>query len=1373
MLRKHGNPRDYRPEDWSAKPPRPMVPKQAPHQPPPQPLPLTHFQSPLVSPQSAVANPISPATVTAPRALPRAQLERQFNQYVSEIQKVNFELDDDPLDPFYRCLQWGLQHFVDPDEQLDRLFALVEETFDLFLEDSRYRSDARFLKMCTTYSRFLMHLPASEKGGLDKALAIFQHMAEHSIGQALAVYYEEYAEVLERMGRWEEARSVYEEGVQREARPKERLLRRYAQFCQRVEGEQAGRTSSSQSSPVLQQSMIPQNRSTHASPVLTAPPVAKPTSSSRIERLYINTDLFYPEGQEVSLEEYRASLARYEWSYYLDESDTEMELPPASPQSSFAHPDLPPRMVHDNHDITAQLDALDILEMPPSTRKIMVHQTPIQYRVPLHDDTDDRTPFARRTSASALAQNAQAKPAPKLVSSPTINTKAAEAEMIEIWNQPLKCDESEDDALYDDRGEDGGAVSPSRSGPGPAARVAFTPHSNPMDYNDENATQLRSAARPFAGASKAAPLHYPTGSSSSSSDNDEGIDSATAATAASSSFRGPPASQSKPMKMAIFCDQPTPQPTPSAPSAFSRSSIMTPGGGGSSGTSGSHSAARGFGTPASVLQPKSAAHAFGSSSSTRPQPDPTPLNRKHSHFAIFRDEVIHTKSVDAPPSYPSSSWRGSALGLGSGSVPDFDGDDTLDHLGYGGSNGIPGPSFHETTVSTIRPVQSADSTGSFRANLSEFDYSMDVPEDTTWPHPPSAMDWGAEFQRPPGGAEGSVPPMARTAAPGTTITATTSTDPPTAATPLASWVDSAVQAVRSVLPALPDFHGYPTEMCNQTAYIQKLCRKRGKRFARGGGGGVNGGDDATVTLTRTRFDQDDLSMNTEMLGQALGMVDLGPHQYTIETKLGEGGDAVVYLVTDLQVVEAMDWGDHGTAMGSSHSYLQSSGSGTATSPGAGSIYRALKVETGGTPWEFYILHQIRQRVSAPLNASLVAPLSCYHFRDETYLLTPYYGHGNLVDAINAWRADPQSLPGLPPAAFDALATARGGGSGVDTPGLDEMLAIYFTVELLRTVEALHEANLVHTDLKLDNAMLRFDGPAGPGTGGTLGGHGSGVELATPYRSMGGTPGLGPVGGQRWNAQYSPHGKEGWGDKGICLIDFGRALDLTCVPDRWPNGGGGGPGEGRPGTGGGVALTSQECGQFHTVFQRHYMSAGGGSGGSGLTMGGNGGSEGPRVRGQPSPRLAGSDRGNRSRSRSGSRRIRRLRREASGPSSSSNHGGGSSEDSAGSGGGGDPSPDWVFQLDYVGLAGIVHGLLFGKYLERLQLQPSEFIDPQAPNSAPFQLVMPTNAALKRYWQVSLWTDLFQFLLNPQIVGPQLLNRRTTGQYPFGNGIATAV
>jgi checkpoint serine/threonine-protein kinase len=93
-----------------------------------------------------------------------------------------------------------------------------------------YKNDPRYLKMWLRYIKLFCDAPRET----------YAFLARHGIGEGLALYYEEYAAWLEAQGRWSQAEEVFATGVDKEARPKERLLRKYAEFQHRRETKTIG-----------------------------------------------------------------------------------------------------------------------------------------------------------------------------------------------------------------------------------------------------------------------------------------------------------------------------------------------------------------------------------------------------------------------------------------------------------------------------------------------------------------------------------------------------------------------------------------------------------------------------------------------------------------------------------------------------------------------------------------------------------------------------------------------------------------------------------------------------------------------------------------------------------------------------------------------------------------------------------------------------------------------------------------------------------------------------------------------------------------------------------------------------------------------------
>lgn len=208
-------------------------------------------------------------------------------------------------------------------------------------------------------------------------------------------------------------------------------------------------------------------------------------------------------------------------------------------------------------------------------------------------------------------------------------------------------------------------------------------------------------------------------------------------------------------------------------------------------------------------------------------------------------------------------------------------------------------------------------------------------------------------------------------------------------------------------------------------------------------------------------------------------------EYTLKKELGAGAFAPVYLVENLSASKDED-DEAPVSMGK----------------GAFSVahnkrnhLEALKMEAPPTPWEFHMMRLTHARLGPQhrATASLSTALEMHLYRDEGFLFLPFHSHGTLLDVVNLFRAE---------------------SSGV----MDESLAMFFSIELFRTMEALHAKQIMHGDLKPDNCLLRLD------------------DLLLTSNS-----GL----SSHWHAD----GSGGWASRGVTLIDFGRGIDMRAfVPD---------------------------------------------------------------------------------------------------------------------------------------------------------------------------------------------------------------------------------
>lgn len=177
----------------------------------------------------ALASIFSPAPLSKRDSSPTHSHTRNLNDAIREEYEkelLAISESDDPLDIYDRYVKWTLGAYpsaqATPESQL---LPLLERATKAFLSSSHYKNDPRYLKLWLHYIRLFSDAPRET----------FAFLARHGIGDSLALFYEEFAAWLEGAGRWGQAEEVYRLGLEREARPAERLLRKFGQFRDRLE----------------------------------------------------------------------------------------------------------------------------------------------------------------------------------------------------------------------------------------------------------------------------------------------------------------------------------------------------------------------------------------------------------------------------------------------------------------------------------------------------------------------------------------------------------------------------------------------------------------------------------------------------------------------------------------------------------------------------------------------------------------------------------------------------------------------------------------------------------------------------------------------------------------------------------------------------------------------------------------------------------------------------------------------------------------------------------------------------------------------------------------------------------------------------------
>ena len=208
---------------------------------------------------------------------------------------------------------------------------------------------------------------------------------------------------------------------------------------------------------------------------------------------------------------------------------------------------------------------------------------------------------------------------------------------------------------------------------------------------------------------------------------------------------------------------------------------------------------------------------------------------------------------------------------------------------------------------------------------------------------------------------------------------------------------------------------------------------------------------------------------------------LGARRYRVMQKLGEGGFGAVFQAQDLSSKNESENEDEDED--------EDEDADEKDPPMV-----AIKVVKPRNIWEYHILRRLRSSIPPHLRRSLVSPHALHAFRDESFLVLDLCTQGTLLDVVN-----------------------NANSAGVSQQGacLDELLVVFFTIELLRLLEGVHAAGFIHGDLKIDNCLLRLEDV--------------------------------PGGASAWSSLYQPSGDGGWCCKGLKVIDFGRTVDTRLFP----------------------------------------------------------------------------------------------------------------------------------------------------------------------------------------------------------------------------------
>lgn len=142
---------------------------------------------------------------------------------------------------------------------------------------------------------------------------------------------------------------------------------------------------------------------------------------------------------------------------------------------------------------------------------------------------------------------------------------------------------------------------------------------------------------------------------------------------------------------------------------------------------------------------------------------------------------------------------------------------------------------------------------------------------------------------------------------------------------------------------------------------------------------------------------------------------------------------------------------------------------------------ALKVQKPPFPWEFHMYRQLDCRIPENQRSSFGLAQRVHVYSDCSVLVCDYLSHGTLQDVINSYVVVGKSM--------------------------EEVLCMYYTIEMLYMLETLHSVGIIHGDFKPDNLLIQY-----------------------PQKNL---------------TETGFHEKTGsWSNQGLCLVDWGRGIDLS-------------------------------------------------------------------------------------------------------------------------------------------------------------------------------------------------------------------------------------
>ncbi|KAI0926092.1 hypothetical protein AcV5_008647 [Taiwanofungus camphoratus] len=975
------------------------------------------------------------------QGLSSSQLSKEREQYRAQIATALQE-DPDPLTAYDGFVKWTLDNY--PREQLSHsgLIELLEEATRRFKDDTAYKGDLRYLKIWSLYASHV-----------EDPTTIYAFLLAHDIGTVYAQTYWEYATALERSGRRPQAEAIYQQGIQRRARPVEPLRRRYEEFKGR-----SGAPPLSASDSSLWKTAPPQTQALRRDPLMnhsSNKPSVQESSSSSSSALAKHTHDRYAPMLAPPVPGKRPEKLRFNLSLLFTEDGTEYSMQEARARS---------------------MGLLGKKWGPPPPSEVV--------RIDFKDGP------GTRGTRTLIGRKGFAGGEPTV----TLATKEALADVFGMYNSPEKSMRF-------------GAVAGSKHAPvrkvDPVTPVALqsqfravsnenanVPAKTPtfQPFVDENVKRKEnnmpappSKFKPFVDSEP--PSKLPTFTpqlgrralsiKESTTPAPKSVSDKNAHALKPPNVLKPISEESRPA--AVFSTVFTPLPAAQKDRPQIRRDVFI------------EEQARGNSANTSPLEGVNVFQAPVKVFSRPPSQNENAPVAQASVFKPFVDAADANKMPAAPSTRAVLSERTPFQAFTPRSIPgsqeqqhEDDTDDTdedpYDEYGEQGAefDNIPAAQEGEDSMYDDDPVEDADYHAPLGGRFGQFNVMTPITE-RTFEHTastrasgtPNGMLEGIQIYRDPVETAELLAAELREDDQQRAESATALLEEKTGALSLSDALSVAstfkppnpcnpfdppiVSTLLSLIPADHGFHDLRQQEANQLNALQKFAKQKTRRTS------------GNTTSTRLMEQAETLE------------VSLFDRRFSVTDKLGEGGFGAVFEAKDLHMITERDDEDEDEELDEKCKV-------------------ALKVVKPRNLWEFHVLRRIHRTLPAHLRRSVITPQALYAFGDESFLVLELCKQGTLLDIVN-----------------------RASQAGITQQGacLDELLVMFFAIELMRLLEGLHNAGFIHGDVKIDNCLLRLEDVPGPASA--------------------------------WSSAYQPSGEGGWSYKGIKMIDFGRTIDTRLFP----------------------------------------------------------------------------------------------------------------------------------------------------------------------------------------------------------------------------------